>query len=151
MRRTPFLISALLAVGGFAIQVPYGVLIAHGDFPLSNLAQIIALVGRFFLNWIVLSIFTPSLTVVALANLAINALDLAVGVAFVKWKHPNVTFVSAKPGPIFGSGIFSFSVYVLILLAGGKLTYSLDSIIISRALGDHEVLAFENGRCSSSI
>ena len=59
-----FLISALLAVGGFAIQVPYGVLIAHGNFPLSNLAQIIALIGRFILNWIVLSVFTPSLTVV---------------------------------------------------------------------------------------
>jgi len=141
-----FLISALLAVGGFAIQVPYGVLIAHGNFPLSNLAQIIALIGRFILNWIVLSVFTPSLTVVALANLAINIVDLAIGVAFVKWKHPNVTFVGAKAGPVFGSGIFSFSLYVLILLAGGKLTYSLDSIIISKALGDHEVLAFENGK-----
>lgn len=143
---TAFLISAFLTIGGFAIQVPYGVMMAHGDFPLSNLAQIIALVLRFGCNYLVLTFFTPSLTLVALTNLGINCLDLAIGVAFVKWRHPRIKFTSVKPGPMFSSGVFSFSLYVLILHAGGKLTYSLDSIIISSGIGDAAVLPFENGK-----
>lgn len=141
--------SAELAFGLVVAQVmlsfvgnlPQAVLVGHQRFVTQNVLALVVVLLRATFT-VVLLHFVPTLTVLALIQLGLLLVEIAVNYLAVRRAHPLVRF---RPLAVdFGAlrPILAFSVYVLVLNVGVQLSFSTDALVIGAMLGIEEVPFF---------
>ena len=119
---------------GFIGLLPEGILFAHLDFVGRNAVRIAGVVLRLFLTVGLLKL-RPTLVVLALVQLACLTFDFAASWLLIHRRYPDVRIRLADFDRATVRRIFSFSVYVLVLQAGVRLTWETDALVIGARLG----------------
>lgn len=129
--RWAFALTVLYVAVGFVGVLPNGVLAAHDDFLPRNMIRLAGVVLRVGLT-IGLLTFKASLSVLALVQLACLAFDFSLCSWLVLRRYPGTRIRIADFDWGMVRRIFSFSIYVLILSAGARLSFETDSLVIGR-------------------
>jgi O-antigen/teichoic acid export membrane protein len=119
---------------GFIGLLPEGIMFAHHDFVVRNVVRIAALALRFGLTIGLLALHA-SLVVLAAIQLATLIFDFSTTLILIRRRYPGVR---VRLGDFEWSRvrrIFSFSMYVLLLGAGARLSFETDAIVIGAVLG----------------
>lgn len=119
---------------GFIGLLPEGILFAHLDFVLRNVVRIAGVVVRVGLTVALLKLH-PSLVVLAAIQIACLAFDFSASWLAIRRRHPTVRISLSAFDRGTVRKIFSFSVYVLLLQAGGRLSFETDALVIGAFLG----------------
>jgi O-antigen/teichoic acid export membrane protein len=127
--RWAFGLMVLFVSIGFVGLLPTGVLSAYDDFVPRNAIRLWGVVLRVALTLIFLTL-KASLALLAIVQLACLVFDFILCWLLIRRRHPEtrVRLVDFDWGMV--RRIFSFSLYVLILNAGGRLSFETDSIVI---------------------
>ena len=125
---------------GFVGLLPEGVLSAHEDFVPRNIVRFGGVVLRLLLTFGVLTVW-PTLTALALVQLACLAFDFWLCVWVITRRHPGARISLADFDWTMVRRILSFSLYVLVLQAGLRLSFQTDSLIIG-AVPKRPAIAF---------
>ena len=131
--RTAFAVMVLYVAVGFIALLPEGILVAHSDFVPRNMIRLGTLVLRLVLTIAMLSLHA-SLTVLALVQLACLLFDFALCLLLIKKRHPQTKIRLAGFDRALVRKIFTFSLYVLVLHAGARLSFETDSMVIGAFL-----------------
>jgi O-antigen/teichoic acid export membrane protein len=124
-----FLVMVLFVAVGFVALLPEGILSAHGDFVSRNVVRLGSLVLRLGLT-IGLLTLRASLTVLALVQLACLVFDFTLCLLVIRRRHPETRLGLAGFDWAVVRQIFSFSLFVLVLQAGARLSFETDSLVI---------------------
>ena len=127
--RSAFAVMVLFVAVGFVALLPEGILAAHGDFVPRNMARLASLVLRLGLTIGLLSL-NASLTVLALVQLGCLLFDFAVCWLLIRRRYPAVRLGLSGFDWKVVRQIFSFSLFVLVLNAGARLSFETDSMVI---------------------
>src|SRR5712691_2966033 len=127
--RGAFGLMVLFVSVGFIALLPNGILAAHDDFVPRNIVRLWGVLLRLGLT-IGLLALRASLTVLAVVQLACMAFDFGLCWLLVRRRYPATRFRLADFDWAATRGIFAFSVYVLILNAGARLSFETDSMVI---------------------
>ena len=127
--RSAFAVMVLFVAVGFVALLPEGILAAHGDFVPRNVIRLASLVLRLGLTFALLSL-KASLTVLALVQLACLAFDFTLCWLLIRRRYPEIRMRLAGFDWALVRKIFSFSLYVLVLHAGARLSFETDSMVI---------------------
>jgi len=131
--RTAFAVMVLYVSVGFIALLPEGILVAHSDFVPRNIIRLGTLVLRLGLTVGLLSLHA-SLTVLALVQLACLLFDFALCWLVIKRRYPETRFTLSGFDWALVRKIFTFSLYVLVLQAGARLSFETDSMVIGAFL-----------------
>ncbi len=137
LRRDAIIACSLMVLqvaGGFIGLLPEGIMFAHHDFVVRNAIRIAGVVLRLTLTLGVLAVHA-SLLVLAAVQLACLAFDFTVSVALIKRRYPGVRLTLADFEWSMVRKIFSFSMYVLLLGAGARLSFETDALVIGAFIG----------------
>jgi O-antigen/teichoic acid export membrane protein len=134
--------EALVAFGMMVIQVsagfigflPEGIMFAHHDFVLRNLVRIGGVLLRLALIVGLLRL-RASLVVLAAIYIISFAFDFFVSLLLIRKRYPNVRISLADFDRETVRRIFSFSLVVLLLNAGARLSFETDALVIGAFLG----------------
>ena len=126
-----FALTVLYVAFGFIGMLPSGVLSAHDDFVPRNLARLASLVLRVGLTLGLLTL-RPSLSVLALIQLTCLAFDFWLCTWLILRRFPGTRIRVADFDWGMARRIFSFSLYVLVLNAGMRLSFETDSLVIGK-------------------
>src|SRR5262249_16177008 len=107
---------------------------AHHDFVARNVIRIGAVVLRLSLT-VGLLMLHASLVVLATVQLACLAFDFTVSLALIRRRYPDVRLTLADFEWSMVRKIFSFSMYVLLLSAGARLSFETDALVIGAFIG----------------
>ena len=118
----------------FAALLPEGILFAHHDFVPRNLVRVITLLLRFALILWVLPL-RPSLTFLAVIQLCGLAFDFIASWALVRLRYRYVKLNLRLFDWRMMRQILSFGLFVLLMAAGGRLTFETYAIIIGAVMG----------------
>ena len=129
--RWAFAVTVLWVSLGFAGSLPSGVLAAADDFVARNAVRLAGVVLRFGLTVAILTI-RPTLTMLALVQLACLAFDFQLSWWVARRRHPALRLRLRSFDWQVVRRIFAFSLYVLILSAGARLSMETDSIVIGK-------------------
>jgi O-antigen/teichoic acid export membrane protein len=132
--RWAFIIMALQVAGGFIGLLPEGIMAAHHDFVLRNRVRIAAVLVRLVLT-ITLLTLDASLVLLAAVQLVCLGFDFTVCMVLIRQRYPAVRVTLADFDWRMVRKIFSFSMYVLLLGAGARLSFETDAIVIGAVLG----------------
>lgn len=124
-----FGLTVLFVAVGFVGLLPNGVLAAHDDFVPRNVIRLWGVVLRVGLTVGLLTL-KASLTVLALVQLACLVFDFVLCWLLIRRRHPDTRVRLGDFDWGMVRRIFSFSVYVLVLNAGARLSFETDSIVI---------------------
>ena len=127
--RWAFALMVLVLSVGFVALLPNAVLIAHDDFVPRNIVRLWGVLLRLGLTLGLLAL-RASLTVLALVQLACLVFDFGLCWLLVRRRYPAVRFRVADFDWGLTRAIFAFSLYVLVLNAGARLSFETDSIVI---------------------
>jgi len=127
--RSAFAVMVLFVAVGFVALLPEGILAAHGDFVPRNVIRLASLVLRVGLTVGLLTL-NASLTVLALVQLACLAFDFMLCWLLIRRRYPEIRMRLAGFDWTLVRKIFSFSLYVLVLHAGARLSFETDSMVI---------------------
>jgi len=129
--RLAFALMVLLTSLGFVALLPNGILAAHDDFVPRNVVRLWGVLLRLVLTFGLLALHA-SLTMLALVQLACMAFDFALCWLLIKRRYPQtrIRFTGFDWG--LTRSIFAFSIYVLVLNAGARLSFETDSIVIGK-------------------
>jgi O-antigen/teichoic acid export membrane protein len=127
-------LMVLYVSAGFIGLLPEGILFAHLDFVRRNAIRISGVALRLALTVGLLKLH-PSLVVLALIQLACLAFDFGVALVLIRRRYPEVRIRLSDFDRATVRRIFSFSVYVLVLHAGVRLTWESDALVIGARLG----------------
>jgi O-antigen/teichoic acid export membrane protein len=127
-------LMVLYVAAGFIGLLPEGILFAHLDFVLRNAVRIVGVVLRLVLTVGLLKL-RPSLVVLASVQLACLAFDFAASWLMIRRRYAGVRIHLSDFDLGTVRTIFSFSVYVLLLHAGIRLTFETDALVIGALLG----------------
>lgn len=116
---------------GFLALLPTGVLAAHDDFVPRNMVRLWGVVLRLVLTFGLLAL-QASLTMLAIVQLVCTVFDFALCWALIKRRYPNIRLRFSDFDWKMTRSIFSFSVFVLVLNAGARLSFETDSIVIGK-------------------
>jgi O-antigen/teichoic acid export membrane protein len=119
---------------GFVGLLPEAIMFAHHDFVVRNAVRIGTVLVRLALTLTLLSL-RPSLLVLASIQLACLAFDFTVSLVLVRRRYPELRVRIADFEWRMVKRIFSFSVYVLLLGAGARLSFETDALVIGAVLG----------------
>lgn len=119
---------------GFIGLLPEGILFAHLDFVRRNAVRIAGVLVRLGLTVGLLKLH-PSLVVLASVQIACLAFDFGVSWLVIRRRYPAARINLAGFDRQTVRRIFSFSVYVLLLQAGARLTFDTDALVIGAFLG----------------
>lgn len=119
---------------GFIGLLPEGILFAHLDFVRRNAVRIAGVLVRLGLTVGLLKLH-PSLVVLASVQIACLAFDFGVSWLVIRRRYPAARISLAGFDRQTVRRIFSFSVYVLLLQAGARLTFDTDALVIGAFLG----------------
>jgi O-antigen/teichoic acid export membrane protein len=131
--RSAFAVMVLFVAVGFVALLPEGILAAHGDFVPRNVVRLASLLLRLGLTVGLLTL-KASLTVLALVQLACLLFDFGVCWLLIRRRHPETHIRLANFDWAVVRAIFSFSMYVLVLNAGARLSFETDSMVIGAFL-----------------
>lgn len=127
--RTAFAVMMVFVALGFVGLLPEGILAAHGDFVPRNIARLASVLLRLGLT-IGLLTLKASLTMVALVQLACLVFDFTICLLLIQRRHPEIRMGLAGFDWGVVRKIFSFSLFVLVLNAGIRLSFETDSLVI---------------------
>jgi len=119
---------------GFIGFLPEGILFAHHDFVLRNLVRIGGVLLRLSLTVALLRL-QASLVVLATVQIICFAFDFGVSWLLIRRRYPGVRMSLVDFDRAMVRRIFSFSLYVLLLNAGVRLTFETDALVIGAFLG----------------
>jgi len=126
-----FALMVLYVAVGFIGMLPSGVLSAHDDFVPRNIVRLASLVMRVALTLGLLTL-RPSLSILALVQLACLAFDFWLCTWLILRRYPGARVRVADFDWGMARRIFSFSLYVLVLNAGIRLSFETDSLVIGK-------------------
>jgi O-antigen/teichoic acid export membrane protein len=127
--RWAFGLMVLFVSLGFVALLPNGVLAAHDDFVPRNVVRLWGVLLRIVLTLGLLTLHA-SLTLLAVTQLACMVFDFALCWVLVRRRYPATRIRLADFNWPMARGIFAFSLYVLVLNAGARLSFETDSIVI---------------------
>jgi len=119
---------------GFIGLLPEGIMFAHHDFVRRNLVRIAGVLLRLVLT-IGLLTLSASLVLLAAVQIAILAFDFSVSWLLIRRRYPGVRISLADFDLGMVRRILSFSLYVLLLTAGARLSFETDALVIGAFLG----------------
>ena len=128
-----FALAVVTAAAGFVGMLPGGVLQAHDDFVPRNVIRLAGVVLRIVLTLGLLVVW-PSLSVIALIQFVCLAFDFWLCWWLMLRRYPGVRIRLADFDWKMVRQILSFSVYVLVLNAGIRLSFETDSLVIGKFL-----------------
>lgn len=131
---------ALMAVqvsAGFIGMLPEGIMFAHHDFVVRNLIRLAGVLLRLALT-VALLWWHASLLTLAAVQVACFCVDFAASWLLIRRRYPGLRISLADFNWSALRRVFSFSVYVLLLTAGGRLIFETNAIVIGafRGVGD---------------
>lgn len=126
-----FALTVLYVAVGFIGMLPNGVLQANDDFAARNVIRLAGVVLRMGLT-LGLLWWWPSLTVLAIVQLVCLVGDFALCTWLILHRYPGVRVRLGDFDWSMVRKILSFSVYVLVLNAGGRLAFETDSLVIGK-------------------
>ena len=132
--RSAFGVMVLFVAVGFVALLPEGILAAHCDFVPRNVVRLATLLLRLGLTVALLTLKT-SLTVLALVQLACLGFDFTLCWLVIRRRYPEIRMRLAGFDWTLVRKIFSFSLYVLVLNAGARLSFETDSMVIGGFMG----------------
>ena len=124
-----FFLMVLFVSSGFISLLPSGVLAAHDVFVPRNVVRLWGVVLRLVLTLGLLAL-RASLLLLAVVQLVCQAFDFLLCWLLVRRRYPATRFRLADFDWTAARGIFAFSIYVLILNAGARLSFETDSMVI---------------------
>ena len=127
-------LTVLYVSAGFIGLLPEGILFAHLDFVLRNAVRIAGVLLRLSLT-VVLLRMSPSLVSLAAIQLSYLAFDFGASWFLIRRRYPAVRMSLSDFDRGTVRKIFSFSVYVLMLHAGARLSFETDALVIGAFLG----------------
>jgi O-antigen/teichoic acid export membrane protein len=127
--RWAFGLMVLFVAVGFVGVLPNGLLAAHDDFVPRNVVRLWGVLLRVGLTLGLLTL-RASLAVLALVQLACLAFDFALCWLLIRRRYPDTRVRLRDFDWAMTRRIFSFSLYVLVLNAGARLSFETDSIVI---------------------
>ena len=127
--RSAFAIMVLFVAAGFVSLLPEGILAAHGDFVPRNVVRLASLVLRLGLT-IGLLTLNASLTLLALVQLGCQVFDFLACLLIIRRRYPGIRLGLAGFDWKVVRQIFAFSLFVLVLNAGARLSFETDSMVI---------------------
>jgi O-antigen/teichoic acid export membrane protein len=131
--RLAFALMVFQAAAGFIGLLPEGIMYAHHDFVLRNLVRLGGILLRLSLT-IGLLMLDASLVVMASIQIACLAFDFSVSWLLIRRRYPGVRLSLAGFEWAMVRRILSFSVYVLLLNAGARLSFETDALVIGAFL-----------------
>ena len=129
-----FGIMVLQVSAGFIGLLPEGIMFAHHDFVVRNLVRVGGLLLRFALT-IGLLALNDSLITLAGVQLVCLAVDISVSCLIIRRRYPGIRISIGDFDRRTVRRIFSFSVFVLLLHAGTRLSFETDALVIGAFLG----------------
>ena len=129
--RWAFALTVLYVAVGFVGMLPNGVLSAHDDFVPRNMVRLAGVVLRVGLTLSLLTL-RPTLSTLAVIQLACLAFDFSVCSWLILSRYPGARIGLADFDWGMVRRIFSFSLYVLVLSAGVRLSFETDSLVIGK-------------------
>lgn len=127
--RMAFLVMVVGSGIGFALQLPYGIIVAHHDFGLYNKILIIGIVMRFGLTLALMSL-TDSLPLLAVIPVFTTLFEAGVAVMVIRKRYPEVRLNMQAFDRTTVKAIFGFSVFVLLINLGSRLAFQIDGMVI---------------------
>jgi O-antigen/teichoic acid export membrane protein len=119
---------------GFIGLLPEGIMFAHHDFVVRNLVRVGGVLLRACLT-IGLLTLDASLVVLASIQVVCLAFDFVVSWILIRRRYPGVRISVADFDWRVLRRIFSFSLYVLLLNAGARLSFETDALVIGAFQG----------------
>src|SRR2546425_9686748 len=119
---------------GFIGLLPEGVLFAHLDFVARNAVRIAGVLVRLSLTVGLLKL-NASLVVLASIQMACLVFDFGASWLIIRRRYPAVRLSLSECDRRTVRKIFSFSLYVLLLQAGARLSFETDALVIGAFLG----------------
>jgi O-antigen/teichoic acid export membrane protein len=119
---------------GFIGLLPEGILFAHHAFVRRNVVRVSGVILRLTLTVIVLT-FTTSLILLALVQVVCLAFDVGTSWLIIRRRYPHIHFNLSGFNVPMVRQIFSFSIYVVLLNAGARLTFETAPLVIGATLG----------------
>ena len=129
-----FGLMVLQVSAGFIGLLPEGIMFAHHDFVLRNLVRIGGVILRLGLTIGLLQL-DASLVALAVVQLVCLGVDFGVSLLLIRRRYPKVRMSLGDFEWTMVRRIFSFSMYVLLLGAGARLSFETDAIVIGAFLG----------------
>src|SRR6266480_4959994 len=114
---------------GFIALLPNAVLAAHDDFVPRNIVRLWGVGLRLVLTLVLLAL-QAALLLLAIVQLVCQAFDFALCWALVKRRYPATRIRLSDFDWSTARSIFAFSLYVLVLTAGARLSFETDSMVI---------------------
>ena len=124
-----FILMVAFVALGFVGLLPEGVLAASDDFVPRNIVRLSALLLRVVLTVVFLTLHA-SLALLALVQIACLAFDFGLCWVFIWRRYPGLRVRLRDFDWGMARGIFSFSLFVLVLNAGARLSFETDSLVI---------------------
>jgi O-antigen/teichoic acid export membrane protein len=131
--RFAFSLMVVQVAAGFIGLLPEGIMFAHHDFVLRNLVRIGAVLLRVGLTMSLLTL-DASLIVLASIQIVCLAFDFGVSWLLIHRRYPGVRISLADFDWRVLRRIFSFSLYVLLLSGGARLSFETDALVIGAFL-----------------
>jgi O-antigen/teichoic acid export membrane protein len=129
-----FVVMVLQVAAGFVGLLPEGIMFAHHDFVIRNLVRVGGVLLRLALT-IGLLTLSPSLVTLALVQLSCLMFDFGASLLIVRRRYTGIRVRLADFRWRMVRRIVSFSVYVLLLSAGARLSFETDALVIGALLG----------------
>ena len=142
--RIAFFVVAAQIACGFVMRLPYGILEAHGEFVQRNLVMGGEVLLRVTLTTLLLS-WRPELPMLALVLVASMLFEFAGALAFVRSRHPGLSFSLRSFDRASVHSILTFSVFALLLNVGSLLAFRLDGLVITAHLPLSDATDFDFG------
>src|SRR5207245_4553373 len=136
-QQTAHLAFGLMVVqvsAGFIGLLPEGIMFAHHDFVVRNLVRIGGVLLRLSLTMSLLTL-EASLVILALIQIACLAFDFGVSWLLVRRRYPGVRLSLADFDRGMLRRIFAFSLYVLLLNTGARLSFETADLWIGYFMG----------------
>jgi O-antigen/teichoic acid export membrane protein len=126
---------------GFIGFLPEGILFAHHDFVRRNLIRICGVLLRLGLTLWLLQL-EASLVLLAVIQLAGLLFDFSLSWLLIRRRYPHLRVSLKDFDRAMLRRIFSFSVYVLLLGTGARLSFETDALVIGAVLGVAAIPAY---------
>ncbi len=143
--RIAFIIVVFQIGINFPGRLPLTVMEAHDDFVPKNLVQFSALIVRFSLTLLLLTL-EPTLPWLATALLASFVVEYFVGVIMIKRMYPHVRVRVRGADRAMMKDIAKTGAAILVIMLGGQLAYRTDTLVIGTFLemGDVTIYGLAN-------
>lgn len=125
----------------FFTFLPEGIMYAHHDFVPRNLVRIAGVILRLVLTLTLLRLH-PSLAFLAAIQLIGLAFDFFTSLAIIRLRYSNIRIDLRLFDWVMLRRVLSFSLFVLLLAAGARLSFETDALVIGAILGVAAIPAY---------